>query len=73
VHVFVLLWIVPPLTDIERALLTTPGQASVIVAGVLAAIVAWAYARRAGRPDLVTTAPATGAEWRPLERRIGVR
>jgi hypothetical protein len=72
VHVFVLLWIVPPLTEIERALFTTPGRPSMIVAAVLAGIVALAYARRAGRPDFVTTGAGVGAEWRPLELRIGV-
>jgi hypothetical protein len=72
VHVFMLLWIVPPLTEIERALFTTPGRAATIVAAVLAAIVAVAYARRAVRPDLVTTGPGTGAEWRLVELGIGV-
>jgi hypothetical protein len=71
VHAVVLLVIVPILAGIERALLATPGTPLFVTMVIGVAMVGAAVIRRRRRADLLTADPGTGADWRPVQLRIG--
>jgi hypothetical protein len=71
IHVVVLLFVVPTLAQIERALLVVPGVPFGVAVGVLLVTLAWARHRRHARGDLLTADPGTGTDWTPVELRIG--
>ena len=71
VHAIVLLVVVPTLAAIERALLAVPGTPFVVATTIGVAVVGVAAIRRHRRVDLLTAHPGPGAEWTPVQLRIG--
>jgi hypothetical protein len=71
VHAIVLLVGVPTLAAIERALLAVPGTPFVVATAIGVAMVGIAAIRRHRRGDLLTAHPGPGAEWTPVQLRIG--
>ncbi len=71
IHVVVLLFVVPALAQIERALLAAPGLPFVVTTALGIAGVGYAMHRRRRATDVVIADPGTGAEWTPVELRIG--
>jgi len=71
VHAVVLLVVVPTLAGIERALLANPGTPFVVTTAIGVAILGVAVTRRRRRADLLTADPGSGADWTPVQLRIG--
>jgi hypothetical protein len=70
-HALVLLVVVPTLAQIARALVAQPGTPFLVVAATAAGTIAWLAHRRAHTFDVLDADPGPGADWRPVELRIG--
>jgi len=71
VHAVVLLVVVPTLAEIERALLAAPGMPFFVTMVIGLAGLGVAVIRRRRRADLLTADPGPGADWTPVQLRIG--
>ncbi len=71
IHMIVLLFVVPTLAQIERALVATPGVAFIVATAIGMAALVLAVIRRRACTDLLTADPGSGAGWTPVELRIG--
>jgi hypothetical protein len=71
IHVAVLLFAVPAVAGIERALVVAPGLPLVVTTALGMSGIGWAMYRRGRSTDLLIADPGTGAEWTPVQLRIG--
>ena len=71
IHVVVLLFVVPALAEIERALVAAPGSSFVVTVALALAALGVAVYRRRRTVDVLTADPGTGQDWTPVELRIG--
>lgn len=71
VHAVVLLFVVPTVSQIERALLVSPGEPFAVTAAIGLAALAAAWRRRTRLRDVLLADPGTGSEWTPVALRIG--
>jgi len=71
IHVAVLLFVVPAVAQIERALVVSPGLPLVVTTALGISGIGWAMYRRGRGTDLLTADPGTGTEWTPVQLRIG--
>ena len=71
VHAIVLVVVVPMLAEIERALLAVPGLPFVVAMAIGAVWIGVAVIRRRRRVDLLSADPGPGADWTPVQLRIG--
>ena len=71
IHVAVLLFVVPAVAQIERALVVNPGFPLVVTTALGISGIGWAMYRRGRGTDLLTADPGTGTEWTPVQLRIG--
>ncbi|MBK5295934.1 MAG: hypothetical protein JJE40_02180, partial [Vicinamibacteria bacterium] len=71
IHVSVLLFAVPAVAQVERALVAAPGVPFVVTTALGIAGVGYAMHRRRRATDVVIADPGTGVEWTPVELRIG--
>jgi hypothetical protein len=71
IHVAVLLFVVPAFAEIERALTVSPGLPFAVTMAFGLAVAGYATLRRRRTTDLLTADPGTGADWTPVELRIG--
>jgi hypothetical protein len=71
IHVAVLLFVVPAVAEIERALAGVPGRPFLVTTAIGIAWVGYAMHRRRRATDVLTADPGPGAEWTPVQLRIG--
>ena len=71
IHVAVLLFVVPAVAQIERALVVAPGLPLVVTTALGMSGIGWAMYRRGRCTDLLIADPGTGEEWTPVQLRIG--
>lgn len=71
IHVVVLLFVVPTVAGIERALVVDPGVPLAIAMAICVAGISWAMVRRRLRADMLTADPGVGTDWTPVQLRIG--
>ena len=71
IHVAVLLFVVPAVAGIERALAVAPGRPFVVTTMLGIAWLGYAIYRRRRATDLLIADPGPGQAWTPLQLRIG--
>ena len=71
IHVVVVLFVVPFLAEIERALVAVPGTPFAVIGALALAAVGVAVYRRRRATDMLTADPGTGQDWTPVQLRIG--
>ncbi len=71
IHALVLLVVVPTLAELERSLVVVPDGKFVVVMAAGLAWLAWARHQRHIRRDQLSADPGTGADWTPVQLRIG--
>jgi hypothetical protein len=71
IHALVLLVVVPTLAELERSLVVAPDMKFVVVMAAGLAWLAWARHQRHIRRDQLSADPGTGADWTPVQLRIG--
>lgn len=69
-HVIVLLFVVPTLAQIERALVAAPGMPFAVAAAAGLGAIAWLARRRGRAIDRLDADPGTGTDWSPVELGI---
>ena len=71
IHVVVLLFVVPAVAEIERALAVVPGRPFVVTTALGIVGLGYAMYRRRRATDVLTADPGTGEDWTPVQLRIG--
>jgi hypothetical protein len=71
IHVAVLLFVVPLVAEVERKLAGVPGRPFLVATALGIAWLGYAMHRRRRATDVLTADPGPGAEWTPVQLRIG--
>jgi hypothetical protein len=71
IHVVTLLFVVPAVAEVERALVVAPGVPFVVAVVFGLGGVGYAMYRRRRATDLLTADPGMTQDWTPVELRIG--
>jgi hypothetical protein len=70
-HVVVLLFVVPTLAQIVRALVAAPGTPCVVAVAAGVGAIAWLVRQRGRSVDRLDADPGPGTDWSPVQLRIG--
>ena len=71
IHVAVLVFVVPAVAQLERALVVAPGVAFAVAATLAIVGIGLAMYRRGRGTDGLSADPGPGEEWKPVQLRIG--